>query len=243
VPDVWDIVVSLREGKDDAKYRSDASLLARKIGRVLSSAKPGKMSAANGDVTSTYDLSEAQPGLHVAFTLLAPEHTSEQGGHLISKPGSDEVTLSINFKDDPTLRKNWRKHVQQHAAEIVSKNLDVFVHELIHIFDRGRMSPGAFSKQVKKASTGGAGYYNSPTELNAFMQQGMFKMVDLLKKVDSPQGRQLIMGRTPQEFYQKLTKKMDPNFVKQLTPDNKRKLAKRAYQLWGELVNQPPSHN
>lgn len=140
------------------------------------------------------------------------------------------------------MRKRWVAHVKAHAPGMVKSNRDAFVHELIHAIDSERIPPEARTKHLR-ASQPAAGanytkYYNDPLETNAFIQQGMSKMVDQLRNVSTPQGRRLVMGGTSQEFFQNLLKRMDQNFVKHLTPDNRRKLAKRAAQLYGELVSQ-----
>lgn len=236
-PDAWDIVTALLEGKDDTKYREWAGELADEIGKATTHVVP-TVEKHDGDDWVVYDMDDVLADLKVAFVLLAPGHEANTGAAMTTTHGHSKM-LTMSFKDQPELRKGWKQHVRHHAPNIVKINHDVFVHELIHAFDRERIkSKPAFKQQVQKASAGGdADYYNNPLELNAFIQQGLSKMVSQLKQQNTPETRRVLMGDTPQKFFQRLTSHyMNKNFIKNLTPVNRQKLAKRAYQLWGELV-------
>lgn len=121
-----------------------------------------------------------------------------------------------------------------------------FEHELVHHLDRVRAGkhiglPEQAHAAVKAWREGeGADltrYYNDPAELNARFHDGATTLVSLLGK-DRGDLSPVIwekLGATPADFRARFWQSLDPDFVRHLTPQNRRRLETRIYQLYQSL--------
>ena len=119
-----------------------------------------------------------------------------------------------------------------------------FVHEFTHTLDFRRINPEYLVARAKrKISEKEAGkvrdrdkYANDPLELNAYYQQAMSELYNDLLKTETTDEWNANVGETAQEFVDKLlTIYLRPQVQKRLTPENKKRLMKRAATAWEYL--------
>lgn len=142
--------------------------------------------------------------------------------------------------------KAYNKWFANNLADILenSNYRSSFVHEFTHTLDFRRINPEYLVARAKrKISEKEAGkvrdrdkYANDPLELNAYYQQAMSELYNDLLKVETVEEWNANVGETAQEFVDKLlTIYLRPQVQKRLTPENKKRLMKRAATAWEYL--------
>ena len=246
---------SLDEGANDKEYREIAMSAADSI---VSALKTGKMKPKLEDSDrkdigdgrevpgethyAVYDLEKFDARFKDLELAIGVSDGGIAGG-TYARGRSKKMRISITGTDtngdyigSAAGMKKWKSYVSHGIGNFLDRHRDVFVHEFIHHLDRMRIPTAVWGTEVARAGRGGESYYNNPVELNAFMQMGMSKLANKFKTIKTRKGAEMMVGKTPQDFYKKLEQSMDPKFIKALTPDNKRRLQKRSYQLWQDVM-------
>lgn len=116
-------------------------------------------------------------------------------------------------------------------SDVVASNLHthdpVMIHEIIHYLDRMRQrSKDGQLKSIKGTSIDSKGYHSDPLEFNAYFQQGMHKVINVLKneKIGSYN-----------DFRGKYLNFFD--YFDKLTPEYKQKFERRFYKLYEFLLS------
>jgi hypothetical protein len=126
-----------------------------------------------------------------------------------------------------------------YLAMYMQQNRGTLIHELAHHFDPGRdhgVASGEFADRGDYA-----GYANTASEVNAFYQEAAAHYEELLhtgaKHNQLPRMWKVMIGDDVKKFVAQFTKYMDKNFGnwEVLTPDNQRRVIKRATGLHAEL--------
>lgn len=136
--------------------------------------------------------------------------------------------------------------------ETILESSDVrssYIHEFTHVLDFRRMDPRYLLKRTNDKqkdldtlqTTGGkrdfVKYTNDPLELNAYFSQAMSDVRAMLKTATTPEQKQQVIGGSPQEFVDLfMNKYLKKQLRKNLTPENRQRLMKRAATAW-ELLN------
>lgn len=126
-----------------------------------------------------------------------------------------------------------------------------YVHEFTHVLDFKRMDPRyllkrATEKQKELDALQATGakrdfvkYTNDPLELNAYFSQAMSDVRALLNQATTPEEKKQVIGGSPQEFADKfMSIYLKKQVRKNLTPENRQRLMKRAATAWELLQHQ-----
>jgi len=209
-----------------------------------------------------YDLSSLGPkheGLELAFGITSDKRVPGGQFSFSTSKKKERITLTHYDKEKkyiPSYEEGLPKDFQSDSARkgldrwkksIVSggagKFLDdnsvreAYVHEFIHHLDKARISKKGWAAQASKSGSGGAlNYFNNPLETNAFTQMGLSSMANHLKNVKTRAGANMLMGGSSQGFAKIALKHMAPEFVKNLSTANRKKLLKRIYQLYTDTM-------
>lgn len=149
----------------------------------------------------------------------------------------ERISLTGALSADQMEKWQAKAFRQPDSMLIKSTNHTAYIHEFIHHLDRARVSKKAWSSQIKLATNqGGPNYFNNSIEMNAFTQMGLSAMARHLKNVKTKEGAAYLMGKTPQAFAANALKHMDQEFVANLNQDNRKKILKRIYQLYTDVM-------
>ena len=234
------------EGAADAHHRMLARDAFRDISKALKSGRPVRWIR--------------QPGPHAALSvnvgelLGAPElenltltfaNTPGKPNAVLRTKGSHkaDIVLDVKVHDRKTGKlhgdipiERWEPSVKKLSAEMLERKKDEFIHEFIHFLDWiriGDRAPGVIRKTDR--STPG-GYYNSPLEQNAFIQQGLSAIESYLDGKDAKEIKSII-GSSSTEFLQIVMKVLPKEFTTHMNADTKRRLAKRVAQAYNDITN------
>jgi hypothetical protein len=233
---------ALAEGEHDASFRREARQAIDKIvaGAKKNAGKPELGGAAEIEERSGFKVivvDARKLGLDQDLEIIvnSPKEKLPMHGTFVPRDGQhgDRIELFITDPRDEeemlgTIGRWFPVFISQRAAR------SVFIHEYIHLLDYHRIGP-AVMKRLNLIGIGDEGYHNSPLELNAYIQQGLARVEDELKRAGSKEAALAVMGKTPQEFHKRVLKHMNKSFLKNLTDDNKKKLAKRVYQMYKDV--------
>lgn len=142
--------------------------------------------------------------------------------------------------------KAYNKWFAKNLAELLesSNYRSSFVHEFTHTLDFRRINPEYLITRAKRKlaekEAGGVRdrdkYANDPLELNAYYQQAMSDFYNTLVKAKTVEEWNGYVGETPQEFAENLvTTYLRPQVQRRITPENKKRLLKRAATAWEYL--------
>jgi hypothetical protein len=166
-------------------------------------------------------------------------------GHMASA-SIEKQTFHINiyFSSPPETHTNTKSYNRWFVNNIdqvlkSSKLRSYYVHEFIHSLDFRRMTPGYFQNlpnSYTQVST--PQYANAPLELNAYFLQRVNYFKRRLSRMETQQEKDALIGTTPQEFADIfLAGYANKDIREKLTPDNYRRLVKRAATVWELLKN------
>ena len=115
-----------------------------------------------------------------------------------------------------------------------------FVHEFTHTLDFRRINPQYLIDRAKRKEASDIRdrdkYANDPLELNAYYQQAISDFYDQLLKTKTVEEWNAQVGETPQRFAENIvTLYLRPQVKKRLSPENKKRLMKRAATAWEYL--------
>ena len=143
--------------------------------------------------------------------------------------------------------RTYNKWFSQNLENIID-NPDVrssYVHEFTHVLDFRRMDPRYLLKRANNKqkemdalqATGGkrdfVKYTNDPLELNAYFSQAISDVRAKLNAATTPEEKQQVIGRTPQEFVDLfMSTYLNSQLRTNLTPENRQRLMKRAATTW-----------
>lgn len=162
--------------------------------------------------------------------------------------------INIFFNAPPEVLTNPKVYNKWFAANLedILSNPSVkssYVHEFTHVLDFKRMDPHFLlkrslekQKQVDALKTSGGKrdfgkYANDPLELNAYFSQVISDVRNSLRNAKTPEEKKAVIGNSPQEFVDKfMTVYLTKQLRKNVSPDNKQRLMKRAATAW-ELLN------
>lgn len=107
------------------------------------------------------------------------------------------------------------------------------IHEFIHVFQKER-----FGVMRPTANLGNADYYNDPSETDAYIQETLHKFEDRMRRLPPNFKEKYIprIMRDYKEFESLFFTFMDNDFEQQLNARNERKLKRRLYRYWDEVV-------
>lgn len=142
--------------------------------------------------------------------------------------------------------KTYNKWFAKNLADFLERSnyRSSFVHEFTHTLDFRRINPEYLIARAKRTlaekEAGGVKdrdrYANDPLELNAYYQQAMSDFFNSLLQAKTVEEWNAAVGETPQEFAENvLTNYLRPQVIRRLTPDNKKRLMKRAATAWEYL--------
>jgi hypothetical protein len=235
--DPWSVFLS--EGVNDIHYREMAERLVDGIVKKLTShaSRPDKVETKEHSEHIIYNLSKLLNQTYLKNVELSvgisDESTSVGSYHDRGTKKRITLTASDTKKKYFGTEEGMKTFYNQLLPDFIERNREYLVHEFIHMLDGVRIT--ADKPWNRAAGAEGSKYYNDPLETNAFAQQGMSKFTQKLKHIHSLDAAKMLMGKTPQEFWTKLSKSFEPKFLQNLTPQNKKKLQKRSYQLWQDI--------
>ena len=154
------------------------------------------------------------------------------------------IKLYIDAPEDANKSvKAYNKWFANNLADLLesSNSRSSFVHEFTHTLDFRRINPEYLIARAKRKQETGEPrdrdrYANDPLELNAYYQQAMSELYNDLLKVETVEEWNANVGETAQEFVDKLlTIYLRPQVQKRLSPENKKRLMKRAATAWEYL--------
>lgn len=114
-----------------------------------------------------------------------------------------------------------------------------FIHEFIHYLDTLRYKGDVKTTSRQKYKKGDLiGYYNTPAEFNAYYQEYIDTIIDILNKI--PQSKKNELLKDYETFYNWITTAggIDRDFVKALNKEYEKKLRKRLYDLYRTLLTE-----
>ena len=134
----------------------------------------------------------------------------------------------------------YERGVYTYIVERFSSFRGIFLHEMIHYFDKIRMKdPESYKKKNKQDPYGKwdwKKYFNSPNEYNAYFQSLVAYLDDWAKIAKNNEGaREFWKNKvsTWENFYKFATSYSDlKDFFEELTDETKNRLSKRLYQFW-----------
>jgi hypothetical protein len=166
---------------------------------------------------------DAPSNLVVVFT--APNGKFKGG---VGKMGAmDALVLAFLLKPDDLT----------YLATRVQK--DVVVHEMIHVLDPGRREGNGSARALDAG--GRDSYFNSPSEWNAFWQEGAAQLERMLrnKMMQNPDVFDTFFGDGSLRAMQgRAGKFWDDEFLDAMNAKTRRKFDKRLAALWSELRDQ-----
>ena len=117
-----------------------------------------------------------------------------------------------------------------------------FIHEFTHYLDslRWKTDMDVAAQKSNIASSTQQDYYNSPAELNAYYQQAISQLEKNINLMASNKNGKSYLKRSipdnPQQFI-KVAKNglFHRPFIKNLSPENTKRLDKRLYNLWMDI--------
>lgn len=109
------------------------------------------------------------------------------------------------------------------------------VHEFIHVFQKER-----FDVMRPTADLGNDDYFNDPSETDAYAQEALSKFEETMKRLPPIFKEKYIprIMRDYREFESLFFTMMDDDFEQHLNTKNERKLKRRLYRYWDEVVRQ-----
>lgn len=174
-----------------------------------------------------------------------------QAGRVLEPNTGELQQLHIKlYIDAPKgVKKNAKSYNKWFAKNLASILQDPdyrssFVHEFTHTLDYRRINPKyLIARAERKIAEKEAGvardrnkYANDPLELNAYFQQAISDFFNSLLQTKTVEEWNAAVGETPQEFAENvLTNYLRPQVIRRLTPDNKKRLMKRAATAWEYL--------
>jgi hypothetical protein len=161
--------------------------------------------------------------------------------------------IAIYFDAPPEVKKNpkvYNAWFAKNVEDIFSQESIrlSYVHEFIHVMDFRRMDPAYLQQRTNKKETElakvGSGkrdfskYINDPLELNAYFSQALFGVRRELRTASTPEEKQGVIGKTASEFVEKfMGSYLPPQVRRNLSPDNKQRMMKRAATAWELLAS------
>ncbi len=108
---------------------------------------------------------------------------------------------------------------------------DIFVHEFIHYLDKNRHKDKSYKPNINSVEE----YYNNPSEFNAFYQDGIRFIDDMLRN-PAISGKFKEKFSDFQSFYDWINNGtyFDREFLKNMNEETKKKFQKRLYTVWNE---------
>jgi len=147
--------------------------------------------------------------------------------------GRDIVFVELNVSISKPPKQTRSSALFHYIANVYSLSL---IHEFIHLFDHARR-PNFFDDPTRFRQDGSYAtdedYYNHPSEFNAYFQEGMWNLMDYMDTHEQ-------LSFDPSDFDESfdffVNDILDQDFVSYLTDKNFRKIQKRFYQSWKELI-------
>ena len=207
----------------------------------------------NSNIEPDYACSEASDGK--SFYIMVPwidNNPQEYISNLILKKHKRK-TESLYLKEkqknpDFDINSFVSKLGQQYLRQEIFTNakysfdkysIDTFIHECTHLIDKVRRKKKYRPKpQEFNTKQGLINYYNSPEEFNAFYQQTLYEIDDLLNdKIISKQDYQNF-----EDFFVLFLLRYKGN-SKYITDENMVRLKKRVYNYWKNNFSMPKYHD
>jgi hypothetical protein len=156
-----------------------------------------------------------------------------------------EMRIKLFIDAPPTVIKltnSYNAWFVKNLADILEKSnyRSSFVHEFTHTLDFRRINPQYLIDRAKRKEVSDIRdrdkYANDPLELNAYYQQAISDFYDQLLKTKTVEEWNAQVGETPQRFAENIvTLYLRPQVKKRLSPENKKRLMKRAATAWEYL--------
>lgn len=158
------------------------------------------------------------------LVIFAPEKMGTKGGlgHL---PSGKTVMIFYNLLGPGDVA-----HLNTRTSR------DVVVHEAIHFLDQLRYKGVTVGSAKKRESGGQAAYFNSPSEWNAFWQEGAASAERMAQNMKNPQGWKGFFGTSLKEFIGKAKHSWDEDFIDTMDEVTKRKFLKRLAEFWDKVI-------
>jgi len=112
--------------------------------------------------------------------------------------------------------------------KIIKQNDSWFLHEFIHYIDFSKNKFTASAKSLHSA--GDEGYYNSPHEMRAYYNEAIHKLEQRKDFKD-------IMKKSYNDFMHDVIGLFQQSFIRNLTQENEKRIAKRLYMFWKSYKN------
>ena len=181
-------------------------------------------------LTIEFDIFKSIPKRSLGDVTVAGHPMTLCNAYYISDNAKPRIGFLFAFKEGHKgngVPKKFETEVFMRHAELFSVCKSTFFHEAVHLFDHQRI--GKKFNKMNYAEMGDEDkkvrYINDPKELNAHTQE---KMERLIKSGN--------IGDSAQEFATKVINMW--NDVSKLTPDNIRRIKKRAATTWVHLKDQ-----
>lgn len=244
----------LDEGAEDATFRD----LARRVtNAIMNHVKKNKNSPTYVGLTDD--------GVAAAFKMTRAEGNAEvkrhlkdliffiEGVHSITTSsasyskgaeGQDLITLFVKCGKDITEEK-WQFLVATNIDKIIAQEgwNDTY-HEVVHMLDQHRHKDQSYvsqrqydSDKVRKGDSEElTKYYNTPMEYNAYVQNDLQKISNMVKDSKTfDDAKAKIRTYSEKEFIDKFLKSVGRHMAHYITPKTKRHIIKRASQFWQDL--------
>ena len=142
--------------------------------------------------------------------------------------------LFLKDQDDLTDQRNVNQII-----DVLRGQKEVFIHEFIHVMDSVRTT-NFFGRPTYGDDASEEDYFNHPSELNAYYQEGINTYIDKIKNFNNMGRGHYFTIRYEQGFEETfenfLSTALDKTFWNNLTDDNKRRIRKRFYNFYTETM-------
>lgn len=182
---------------------------------------------------------------HLKNAILFIESTPvKQSKASFQKGAEGQDIITIYIEDRPDNEEDWEASVLSNASEFVADASGPLFHEIIHMLDIHRHKDASYSSRGQydsdKVRSGDRDelvkYYNSPMEYNAYVQEDLNKIAEMVKGSKTwMEARTKINTYNERDFIDKFLRSVGRYMRLYLTPEVKRHVIKRASQFWQDL--------
>lgn len=236
---------TVHEGKQDQDFRRQARTAYRNLVNLLLDAqKKGVIHRATGYGMVAVDVPVITDPIsgHSLMLRLKPDGVPTGFGRS-PKSGRPIIEIAVPGAPDP-ITPEWAQANIHVALDLIE---DSFFHEFIHYLDDVRSGTKTAGAAKKFDAGDEAAYFNTPSEYNAYFQEAANRYFRRIDKITGAKNSErkfgILIGNTAEEFitaavrdFAKTHDATIRKFWSLLTSKNERKIKKRLYQLWLDLV-------
>jgi len=213
-----------------------------------------------------YDNDDPDRPLYMFRLSISPQTenasiSTEMGGHTITLPFDDIDVKSVvrhlgdkvylypdRVPEGTDIKLFSSRNTMELNYKLITETLlqsqhtiRMFIHEYVHLLDDRRSGGYVSNNPNYKMHTGSTNdndaYYNQPVELNTFYQEAAHQ---LDQDWDRMSGGQKAFLLSDFDDFKKfvIRRYFDPNWYEALNPDSLRRVTKRLYQHWQDLLDE-----